>query len=50
MGMNFQHRWPVWKEEGDTCIFVNTQPDDLFGDEYQVEKIPAHTPDMLFKN
>lgn len=37
----FQHRWPVCKDEADTSVFVKTQPDDLFGDEYQVEEIPA---------
>lgn len=37
----FQHRWPIGKDEENTSIFVNTQPDDLFGDEYEVEEIPA---------
>jgi len=46
----FQHRWPVWKDEEDTSIFVNTQPDDLFGDEYKIEEILAQAlGDSLYK-
>jgi hypothetical protein len=37
----FQHRWPVWNDEADTSIFVHTQPDDLYGEEYELEEIPA---------
>lgn len=37
----FQHRWPVLKGQEDTSILISIQPDDLFGDEYKMEEIPA---------
>lgn len=37
----FQHRWPAWEEICDTSIYIDTQPDDLYGDEYEVEEVSA---------
>ena len=37
----FKHRWPVWQNEVNTSIFVPVQKDDLYGEEYALEEIPA---------
>jgi hypothetical protein len=37
----FQHRWPVREDDADSSFLVRIQPDDLYGDEYELEEIPA---------